>query len=247
MKRFLFLFLYSEYKNNKIMTTILFPDILHYMLNDSDNYVASMTSSDLHARKCLSTEEYIHKSLADFNINETMRNTCYKNILQSISVADTLLSTLSPKFYEIPWSFVLFSGRNYENGYPHTRFNSIFLPIHLCLYSNQKEQKDFIRTLIHEKIHLFQKMFPHDPFITSFMSSYEIIENKNNLYPPLVRANPDTDNYIYKNIHTNEILCFLYKSGTPSSIGDVIELSKYEHPYEAMSYIFAEYLKQKLH
>ena len=45
MKRFLFLFLYSEYKNNKIMTTILFPDILHYMLNDSDNYVASMTSS----------------------------------------------------------------------------------------------------------------------------------------------------------------------------------------------------------
>ncbi len=45
------------------MTTIIFPDVHHLILNDSDNYVSSMTSSDLHARKCLSAEEYIHKSL----------------------------------------------------------------------------------------------------------------------------------------------------------------------------------------
>jgi len=231
------------------MTTIIFPDVHHLILNDSDNYVSSMTSSDLHARKCLFAKEYINKSLADFKVEENMKNTCVKNIIQCISVADLLLSTLSSKFNEITWSFVLFSGQNYEGGYPHTRFNTIFLPIHLCLYSNKKEQKDFIRTLIHEKIHLFQKLFPQDPLITSFMSSYEIIEDKNNLYPPLVRANPDTDTYIYKNIHTNEILCFLYTSVYPQNIGDVIKLSvyeKYEHPFETMSYTFADYLIQKL-
>ena len=228
------------------MTTILFPDILHYILNDSDHYVSSMTTYDLCARKAQTPKEYIRKSLNDFNIDEDIKNKCISNILQNISVANTLLSKLSPKFYEIPWSFVLFQGQYYEDGHPHTRFNSIFLPVSRCLYTNKNEQKDFVKTLIHEKIHLFQKLFTTDELMQTFMSSYEIVGNKNYLCPPLVRANPDTNDYIYKNIHTNEILCFLYSSSQPSNIGDVMKLSNYEHPFETMSYTFAEFLINNL-
>ncbi len=70
------------------------------------------------------------------------------------------------------------------------------------------------------------------------------------MYPSLVRCNPDTDDFIYKNIHTNEIICFLYRSACPTDIGDVINLSsteKYEHPFEIMAYTYAESLTQYLH
>lgn len=224
------------------MTTILFPYVSNLILNDSDSYVSMFTIFDLYARHATSPKDYINKTLNDFNIDNDIKNNCIIKIFENIQYANKLLSTISEKFYEIPWSFVLFSGDRYEGGYPHTRFNSIFLPINICLYTNKNEQRNFIRTLLHEKIHLFQKLFPKDELMSSFMSSYEIVENKNSLYPPLVRANPDTDQYIYKNIHTNENLCFLYSSTQPSDIGDVIKLSKYEHPFEAMSYIFSEFL-----
>ena len=234
------------------MSQILFPNIINLIKNDADNYVSSMTSADLCARQVSSHQEYIDKSLLDFNIDVNTREKCIQNILTHIALSDHLLSFISDKFITIPWSIVFFTGTNYENGLPHTRFNTIFLPVHICfaVRSLRSSKKELIRTLIHEKIHVFQKLFPTDAVMKSFMSSYKIITNKYFLFPPLVRANPDTDDFVYKNVHTNEIICFLYRSTCPTDIGDVINLSsteKYEHPFEIMAYTYAESLTQYLH
>ena len=54
---------------------------------------------------------------------------------------------------------------------------------------------------------------------------------------PLIRANPDLDKYIYKNINTNKELYFIYSSTKPNGITDIIKINNLEeHPYEMEAY-----------
>ena len=53
---------------------------------------------------------------------------------------------------EIPWHFII-SKRNLEFGYPYTLGNTIVLPEHMVSDVSTE-------TLLHEKIHVFQRMYP---------------------------------------------------------------------------------------
>jgi hypothetical protein len=62
---------------------------------------------------------------------------------------------------------------------------------------------------------------------------------------PLIRANPDLDEFIYKDENEDEMIN-KYKSETPQGINDIIP-SKNEHPFEVMAYEISEdYIKYKL-
>jgi hypothetical protein len=55
---------------------------------------------------------------------------------------------------------------------------------------------------------------------------------------PFIRANPDLDEYIYKDKNEDELL-YLYKSSMPNGINDIIP-NKNEHPFETMAYEISE-------
>lgn len=113
----------------------------------------------------------------------------------------------------IPWKILLFSEG--EVLYPHTHGDVIFLPKTMVNNVTSK-------TLFHEKIHLFQKLFPIQT--QKYISGYKVI-GKFNLQKYHFR-NPDIDLYIYNN-------------NLP-----VKNMNKFrhDHPLEQMAYNFAEEL-----
>jgi hypothetical protein len=54
----------------------------------------------------------------------------------------------------IPWVLAKIN-ENYENGFPHTRLGIIFLG-----KLDSMIKTNLIQTLIHEKVHVYQRMYP---------------------------------------------------------------------------------------
>jgi hypothetical protein len=222
----------SQYKSPK---TYLVPrnHVMNLIKNDIDNYVSGMTQVDLHARRSVNKQDYINKSLIDFNTEEDTINACFKRCLYVLNEVNNRLYLLSPSFNNIEWHISFFNGINYEDGLAHTRFNIIFLPVKILSISDEQ----LVRLLVHEKIHIIQKSIPFDPFIVNYMKQYTVVGHKYYVNT-LIRANPDSDDFVYRN-GKGEIMMFVYKDNTPTSINDVIKLSQYEHPYEQMAYYYS--------
>ena len=58
-----------------------------------------------------------------------------------------------------------------------------------------------------------------------------------------IRANPDLDKKVYKNITDGNLMLCLYNSDRPNGINDVV-IKDYslEHPYEKIAYEISEYI-----
>ena len=208
-------------------------NITSLILNDVDNYVSNMTLHDLYARKATSKQDYINKCQNDFSINKEVEKQCLEKCMKCIPEANKRLCQLTSSFQNISWNLFFFSGNYYEDGLSHTRFNIIFLPVKIM----NVDEEYLTKLLIHEKIHILQKLLPFDPFVTSFMKNFRVINHKH-FVNKLIRANPDTDNFVYKDFN-NQILQFVYKTDYPSSIRDVVQYSEFEHPYEQMAYLYS--------
>jgi hypothetical protein len=217
-----------------------------FILEDTDNYAASLTPPDLCARHVGTVPEYIEKSAdetMDFSIFQ--KNT----LLSALSEADQFFSTTMcgfginrQKILDLGWTFALTKGKIYENGLPHTRAELIFLTPEIL----RKPLKDLVGTLIHEKIHVYQRTYYAD--VNSFLLQDGFKVAFSRLQVPRVRANPDTDGMIYLN-PDKQIYAALYNSDCPSSISDVTVLPEpgnhNEHPYEWMAYQIAQKYEQK--
>ena len=142
---------------------------------------------------------------------------------------------------KLPWKFACtmnFKQYEYEEGFPHTREDIIFLSSkiinnHIAVY---EEDENLTSTLIHEKIHIFQRKNPH--IMNNFLKDQGYkecnikIENK--------RSNPDIDDKIYRSPASKECMYFNYRSSTPTKINDVFQSNhSEEHPYEKMAYDIA--------
>lgn len=211
-------------------------ELKDYLLEDKDNYYKNFSNVDFKVRKVNNIHEYyenIKKSCIDIdNNNMNILNYC-------ISIANNKLKKYNcigfdgVKCANLEWNIGLVKDKLYEEGYPHTRHNVIIIPINLL---NSKSQ--LINTLIHEKIHVYQKTYPED--IDKYLeangfSKYKLRTELNEHY---TRSNPDMDQWIYKN-NKDEIMMTEYINN-PNSIMDVkttpINNSKYEHPFEYMAY-----------
>ncbi len=95
-----------------------------------------------------------------------------------------------------------------------------------------------VKILIHEKIHVFQRLYPNHKIIQDYMKSYHKHQLKDDfkLNEPFLRSNPDLDNWIYKDIKTNTIMYSKYSSNKPNGISDTTTNHDMEHPYEKMAY-----------
>jgi len=223
---------HSNFSNKYDITEIIYLskyDTIKFITADQDNYIKSLSPYDLIARNVRNSTEYIYKitnACLDFNDNQKEKLTNCAIIAKNFFNNNYI------------WKFALIDNV-YEEGFPHTRADIIFLSPKIIDYSNDI----LIEILIHESIHIYQRY--NKTAINTYLlnNGYKISRNRNT--EPLIRANPDLDEYIYKDSNDEEMI-YKYKSSNPLSINDIIP-SKNEHPYEVMAYEISEnYNKMKM-
>jgi len=206
-------------------------ELQNILINNNDKYYNRFTELDLKVRNIKSIDEYKKKIINvcyDYNSND------YNEILYAINKVDKVLKKYNiigfdgDKASKIKWKIGIIDSNIYENGLPHTRDDVIIIPKNI-LYNHKLKT-----VLLHEKIHVYQKIYPND------IQQYLINNNftKSKIKTNNVRANPDIDEYIYKNINGQEMMCIYNKN--PSSILDVSYFPDNniinEHPFEYMAY-----------
>lgn len=229
----------------KFNENIIFLDnnsLYEILISDKDNYYQRFYKNDIKTRNIKNIEhykDYIKKSVINFdNIDKGKIEKC-------INKANLFFQKINLNWFNgqkaisIPWKLGCVTGKLYENGLPHTRDDIIIIS-----KENIKDysEKKLIDTLIHEKVHLYQKIYIDDIQIylddNKFTRFKERDENDN------IRANPDLDNWIYKD--ENEKLYMANYKSTSKTIEDIIytpiNSQSYEHPYEQMA-IFIEKIK----
>lgn len=217
-----------------------------FLLRDSDNYVRNFTIYDLMARKVDSKDEYIKKiSQCSKNFSQQQKDI----IKTACSQADNFFSNYNnilngKEISKIPWVFCLTYNNNYEyeNGFPHTRENIIFIPDKII---PNTVTIDLVNTLIHEKIHVYQRYNKDIMDVILNNMGYEMTTE----YNPKKRANPDLDYNTYYDRNKGVLLQCYYNSDRPNSISDVTCTDNnniYEHPYELIAYKIANEYNSKI-
>jgi hypothetical protein len=230
-----------------------------FLFKDNDNYVKNMSAVDLHARKVKSHEEYI-QNISDITMSfsqsekekilactkqadefyKKMKSVIYSNASND-SVSEYYKLLDGERIAGFPWKFGLThkkDKKDYEDGLPHTRKDIIFLSKEQLVYNDI----DLTNTLIHEKLHIYQRY--NKVLMQQIIKdmNYAILDmntlNKNE--KELIRCNPDLDGNIYYDRLSNKMMICKYNSTTPKNISDV-EISNFsiEHPYEMMAYEIA--------
>ncbi len=201
---------------------------------DEDGFVKSLGGPDLYARKAKTAEEYLASavdSAADFSDEERRRIT---RLIERLDMARLPLEKYgmdASKFDRLPWRI---AKAGYEQGLPHTRGDTIFLSQEVV----NRPDTELRSTLVHEKVHVYQKAYPNDvaPFVR--IIGYRPIGSRKE--DPLVRANPDLDDKVYRTME-GKVLGARYRSDRPKAIWDVQGDASSEHPYEMIAYAVSEY------
>ena len=200
-----------------------------------DPFFQRMSPYDLYARQCKSGQEYLERyrnSLKEFTVEEK------KVITSAIAKADTLFKPY-PRISGLQWRFVKL-GAGLEAGMPHTIGGLIVINE---TEFERTDDRDLLRTLVHEKIHIYQKHYPEE--------TRTLIHDCWGFEPTLmtnsfVRNNPDADKKIYR--FGEEYVAAIYREKDPVNVKDVdmsVEPSKFNytadtknvsHPYEIMAH-----------
>jgi hypothetical protein len=198
---------YENFTNNKIYFLSKI-ETTNFIIKDNDNYIKNMSVYDLYARKVLSHEEYINLIINEcLDFTEDQKKIIYKCIDNN----------------DLSFKIALINDK-YEEGFPHTREDIIFLSPNVIYNTNLK------KIIKHEITHIKQRYK-----ITNLQQNY-IISRKRNT-EPLIRANPDLDEYIYKDINSGLELYYIYSSEKPNGINDIIKINNLgEHPFEIEAY-----------
>ena len=214
----------------------------NFIAEDKDKYIASLSKSDLIARRINNKRTYLihsYNSAIDFTIEDKQK------LIYASKEADKFLSIVSSKYISnylitnIKWRFAFTYSKNYEYGLSHTRSNIIFLSSSIM----NVELNKLIETLIHEKVHLYQRLYKTLFNIALFREGYRVANLRKE--EPLIRANPDLDEYTYRNPSGVKMM-YRYKTYYPSSIFDIeYNNNEQEHPYEEIAYNIATQYSNK--
>jgi F0F1-type ATP synthase gamma subunit len=222
----LLLILLILFLQQKSVDSIHFLDkeqLFDLLKNDNDNYYKTFSKNDYKTRNINNINEYINlikESTTDFTHLEKDK------LIRCIEKVNIYFDNIKYEWFDgnkanaILWKIGCVKGKLYENGLPHTRIDTIILSKeHLNTYDNK-----LIKLLIHEKIHVYQKMYPND--VQLYIKLNGFIPIKKREMNDNIRANPDLDNLIYKDKESNIIRDVIYY---PS------DSQLYEHPYETMA------------
>jgi hypothetical protein len=153
-----------------------------FLLSDSDGYIARLTQADLVARE-------LSGSYMDFLSSATYID-CPEDMVTIIADANALIAQFADvedgwvnksKLQALPW-IIGISPNGYEFNLPHTRGQVIMLPGLVDA-----------GTLVHEKLHVYQKMFPKD--FEKYLHKQGFTLSKKSVKRA---ANPDADIQVYE-------------------------------------------------
>ena len=239
---FLFLFLFLFYKKNEYFnaSSIIFltkEELNELLTSNFDKYYDTFTEKDLFVRKIKSKDDY-NELIYNYAISELDENQ-KKKVILAINKADKRIRNIKYQWFngekaiKIPWKIGYVHGKIYEYGLPHTRGDVIIL--------SDIERIDLIDILIHEKVHIYQKMFQND--VNLFIEEYGFKKIMKRSLNDNIHANPDVDNWVYCDKNGN-IYNATYNQNNPSSFQDITyypeNMQQYEHPFEKMAIIIAK-------
>jgi hypothetical protein len=233
--------LLPEAPNN--ITFVEKESVCDFLRADKDYYVRYMSEYDIIARKCKSKKEYIEnscKKITNFTSEEKQKLIeCCKEVDDYLDNQKEIFKVSGEKLgTNLRWNLTSFINNEtpgslteiqYEGGFPHTRAEFIFLPKTILSLSHEM----LCGILLHEKIHIFQRF--HYFEIHDVLKEMGFKKVRHISTEPLVRANPDTNYFIYSNKHGKENIC-QYNSEFPKNIQDIDCSYKEEHPYEILAY-----------
>lgn len=230
-------------ENNELIYFINKDTLYDILKSDKDNFYKTFYHLDFKTRNINNIEEYINyikKSV--YNPNEEEKN----KIKKCITDANSRLEKLHFNWFdgnkakELPWNIGCIQEKLYENGLPHTRGNIIILSKKDI---NEYNESKLVDTLIHEKVHIYQKIYKDD--VEKYLNEYNFSIVKKRDEFDNIRSNPDLNNIIYKD-NNNNIYKATYKNN-PKSIEDIvyspINNQSYEHPFEKMAIFIENYNK----
>jgi hypothetical protein len=224
----LLIIVYYYYTNSITIIFLNNYQLAHYLIQDKDNYYSSLSLENLQLRNIEDKGIFlanIHNYLYTLTNREKIivQNAIYKahNLLKNININGFNYSKLKNYKWIIGCSY----GTKYEFGYPHTRNNIIILN-----YDNIYEE-NLYKTLIHERIHIYQKLFPNDIQQYLQFNNFKKYIKQDSYH----LANPDTDNYIYT-LNNQIYECRIYNNSLEYTNNNF----HYEHPYEFMAYTITQ-------
>lgn len=195
-------------RNKKINVTTIYisRDYINNIIDDS-NYFNRMNNIDLLARNVNSIEAYIKlykDSIKDFSLDE-------KKSLSTVCKIIDEYTNKTNKFSKIPWKFAKQSN-DIENGWPHTLGDAIILSSDFFKLNNKIQ----VKTLLHEKIHIYQRFYPIETNKLFIEWNFKPTDKIKNIQ--LARNNPDINDFIYEK--EGKIVVQLYNSNNPKGIED---------------------------
>ncbi len=219
-----------------------------------EQYAARMTHLDLSVHSCPSRSAFLAQFLASITPLPSEEAT----ILHAAAIAadGVLLKHGCRLLLRVPWKFVRIAPAQAANDLPHTLGDSIVLGPSFFAQAPQAQ----LVTLIHEKIHVFQKLLPAQAglFIASVLGYYHSAPCPGGLRQVLrMRCNPDLDSRLYSrdglwfpfeqyhvrphSLRDASLACVRMCQGC----GSPAEVSpraadhgyRYEHPLEEMAYV----------
>lgn len=232
----------EEYKDESIIFLSSL-ELCKLLIKDEDNYYKRFTKNDMKVRNINSIIEYnekIENSVSDFEEKE-------KELLnQLIKQIDTKIKNIRLEYFDgnkccnIKWKFGIIKNELYEEGLPHTRRKDTIIISKNLL---KRDEKDLMRTLLHEKVHIYQKQNDEEVDKYLIINGYKKLkkrEEKDN-----IRANIDTDDWIYIDNYKIENKAIYINNA--EKITDVIYIpcnsQKCEHPFENMAIEISSMIK----
>jgi hypothetical protein len=229
----------ERYKSGLHVIFLSKQETIDFFTQDVDGYLEQLSLPDLIAQKANSHETFLSlicNAADDFSLSE--KEMC----IHACSLADdwiqnkmsTYTGINNKKLANLPWKLSLTRGKANEEGLPHTRKDIIFLSDDVLNLS----KKELVRTLIHEKVHVYERLYPQD--IELWMKTNGYKRHKRLSEYKLARSNPDVDGWTYINPSGKETIVF-YRNENPKGIDDVIypgpQHPNTEHPYETLAYL----------
>lgn len=219
------------------------------VLLKNDDFYATFFQDDLEARHVSSISEYkdkIRSSITEFSFLEKII------LVVCMFSADHKLKKIREQYFDgekavqdVEWRIGCVEGREYEYGLPHTVGSTIIFTKEMM---TDYSWKDLIDTLVHEKVHLYQKRYPDD--IDRYLSEKGFVADKKRSDSDRIRANPDINQTVYKRVYggikkekdkdkENKDKEDEYKMqyvSNPTNITDTIQKDhRKEHPFEEMA------------
>lgn len=187
-----------------------------FLKSDSDGFVAGLNRWDLFARRVSTPQEYIDKiSKSGIDAQVSLP------LLEKVD--EVFRKKGDEKIANEPWIIAMTDG-SYEEGFPHTRENIIFLT----------PESVSLNTLIHEKLHIYNRFNPPD----LVGMGYKYLGPRKGTYR--LRSNPDVDENIWEDPASGKPMVALYNSDRPMGLLDINIDSENEHPYEVLSYNYTK-------